>query len=107
MVATVRALLAASPDLAAIAQVFGDPDTAIDGLAYDSRQVNPGGLFAAWQGGAFDGHRFIAAALDRGAVALLAERPIDDPRARCVVVVPNSRAALAQFAASFYRDPSL
>lgn len=107
MVATVRSLLAASPDLAATAQIFGDPDTAIDGLAYDSRQVTPGGLFAAWQGGAFDGHRFIDAALDRGAVALLAERPIADPRARCVVVVPNSRAALAQFAASFYRDPSL
>ncbi len=107
MGSTIRALLAVSPEIAATAQIYGDPDTAISGLAYDSRQVTPGTLFAAWQGAAFDGHRFIAGALDRGAVALLAERPIDDPRARCTVVVRNSRAALAQLAASFYHDPSL
>ncbi len=107
MAQTLRALLAGSPTLAATTQLHGDPDTAITGLAYDSRRVTPGTLFVAWQGGEFDGHRFIGPALDRGAVSILAERPIDDPRARCVVVAPNSRAALAQFAATFYRDPAL
>jgi UDP-N-acetylmuramoyl-L-alanyl-D-glutamate--2,6-diaminopimelate ligase len=104
---TIRALLAGSPTIAPHAQITGDPDLNISGLAYDSRQVLPGALFVAWHGAAFDGHRFIDAALERGAVAILAERPIADPRARCVVVVPDSRAALAQFAAAFYGDPAL
>ncbi len=104
---TIRALLAGSPTIAPLAQISGDPDLPITGLAYDSRQVTPGSLFVAWRGAAFDGHRFIGAALDRGAVAILAERPIDDARARCGVVVPDSRAALAQCAAAFYGDPAL
>jgi UDP-N-acetylmuramoyl-L-alanyl-D-glutamate--2,6-diaminopimelate ligase len=103
---TIHTLLAAAPEVAAVAGVAGDGDTAITGIAYDSRQVTPGALFVAWRGAAFDGHRFVGAALDRGAVAILAEEPVADPRARCVVTVPNSRAALAQFAAAFYRDPS-
>jgi UDP-N-acetylmuramoyl-L-alanyl-D-glutamate--2,6-diaminopimelate ligase len=103
---TIQTLLADAPAVVAVAEVNGDTGTAIDGIAYDSRAVTPGALFVAWRGAAFDGHRFIGAALERGAVAVLAEEPIADPRARCVIVVPNSRAALAQLAAAFYRNPS-
>ena len=51
--------------------VSGDPATAIRGLAYDSRQVEPGYLFAALRGQRKDGLEFVAAARARGAVAVL------------------------------------
>ena len=43
----------------------------ITGLAYDSRSVRPGDLFVALPGVHADGHRFIAAAIARGAAAVL------------------------------------
>ena len=42
------------------------------GLASDSRKVQPGFLFAALAGSKTDGARFVADAVARGAVAVLA-----------------------------------
>lgn len=41
------------------------------GITADSRRVQPGDVFAAWPGFATDGRRFIGAAVERGAVAVL------------------------------------
>ena len=49
-------------------QVFGDAEAALASLTCDSRDVVPGGLFAAIEGTQFDGHRFIDAAIEAGAV---------------------------------------
>lgn len=106
MAITIRELLARSPALAGRVAVHGDPEVAIEAVTYDSRAVVPGGLFVALRGAAVDGHRFIGGALERGAVALLAEEPSDDPRARCILVALDTRAALAELAVAFYGDPS-
>jgi UDP-N-acetylmuramoyl-tripeptide--D-alanyl-D-alanine ligase len=46
------------------------------GVSIDSRTVRPGDLFVALAGPRFDGHDFVAAALDRGAAAaMVARRP--------------------------------
>jgi len=103
---TIETLLAATPALHGVARVLGDETMPVSGITYDSRTAGPGSLFVALRGAAFDGHRFIGMALERGAVAILAEVPVADPRAHCVVVVPDSRAALAQVAATFYANPS-
>ena len=47
-------------------------DVEVTGLASDSRKVQPGYLFAALPGTETDGCRFIADAVSRGAVAILA-----------------------------------
>jgi UDP-N-acetylmuramoyl-L-alanyl-D-glutamate--2,6-diaminopimelate ligase len=99
-------LLAATPALHEVARVLGDATVPVNGITYDSRTAAPGSLFVALRGAAFDGHWFIGTALERGATTILAEEPVPDPRARCVVVVPDSRAALAQIAATFYDNPS-
>ncbi|MBF0340656.1 MAG: UDP-N-acetylmuramoyl-tripeptide--D-alanyl-D-alanine ligase [Magnetococcales bacterium] len=52
--------------------VVGDP--VVTGVCTDSRKVKPGELFAALSGPNFDGHDFIGAAVDKGCVAVLAER---------------------------------
>ena len=106
MAITMRALLEATPALASRVQVYGDESVAIDAITYDSRAAAPGALFVALRGAAVDGHRFIGGALDRGATAILAEAPVDDPRAHCTIVADDSRAALAELANAFYRQPS-
>jgi UDP-N-acetylmuramoyl-L-alanyl-D-glutamate--2,6-diaminopimelate ligase len=103
---TIAALLRAAPALAAVARVSGDATTAITAIAYDSRAVAPGTLFVALRGTLTDGHRYVPQAIARGAVAVLAEEPVAGERVRCSVVVPDSRAALAQAALAFYRQPS-
>lgn len=44
----------------------------VEGVAYDSRRVEPGDLFVAWQGERFDGRGYAPQAIERGAVAVLA-----------------------------------
>ena len=80
------------------------PATAVDTLHYQSGNVGPGGVFFAIQGLAADGHDYVDDACQRGAVAVVAERPVaaDVP----VLQVTNSRMALAQAAAAYYDHPS-
>jgi len=56
-------------------------------------------------GSCFDGHSFIEQAVDKGAVAIVGEKPGLSKRAT-MIVVPNSREALARLAATYYGDPS-
>lgn len=53
-------------------------DRAIAGVTTDSRQVRPGEAFVALRGETFDGHGFVAAAMERGAAIALVETPILD-----------------------------
>ena len=79
-------------------------DVAIEGLAYDSRVVGPGDLFFCVSGFESDGHQFAAQAVERGAAALVVERPIGLSVPE--VLVSSSRDAMAPVAARFYGDPS-
>ena len=81
----------------------GAADLRIDGLAVDSRAVRPGTLFAALPGAVVDGRRFIAEAVARGAVAVLAPDGTHWPAG--VAPVPlltaaEPRRALARMAAA-------
>ncbi len=81
------------------------PAAPITQLAYNSAQVRPGSLFAAWQGRAHDGHAFVADAIERGAVAILCERPVEAPPQVAQAVVCDVRHRLAQAAQRYYQDP--
>ncbi|MFW5474734.1 UDP-N-acetylmuramoyl-tripeptide--D-alanyl-D-alanine ligase [Knoellia sp. CPCC 206450] len=59
----------------------------------DSRVAEPGSLYVARIGEAMDGHRFVGAARDNGAVAALTSRPVDD--LPCVVVEDVQAAFVA------------
>ncbi len=73
-------------------------------LAVDSRQVRPGALFAALPGVNADGTQFAAQAVGRGAVAVLAARPVD--AGAPVVVAKDPRKAFSLAAARFHGEPS-
>ena len=83
------------------------PDPEIAGITADSRKVLPGFLFAALPGVAHDGRDFIADAIAKGAVAILAPTGTRIPNARVVLVADDDpRHALAVMAARFYgRQP--
>lgn len=86
--------------IAQIAQIVGgqlsdisDEDAAacyVSGtVEFDSRAVGSGGLFLALPGAQVDGHDFAAAAIEQGAVAVLAARPVGVP----AIVVPPAPPA--------------
>jgi UDP-N-acetylmuramoyl-L-alanyl-D-glutamate--2,6-diaminopimelate ligase len=83
-------------------------ETAVAGLAVDSRAVKSGDLFFALAGAKTDGARFIDQAVASGAVAIAGEhRPKSDIRIP-FVATPNPRRALALAAAKFYpRQPAV
>ncbi|MBA3530077.1 MAG: UDP-N-acetylmuramoyl-tripeptide--D-alanyl-D-alanine ligase, partial [Propionibacteriaceae bacterium] len=62
----------------------------------DSRVVRPGSLFVALPGEHVDGHSFVAAALEQGAVAALTERPL--PVSGLCLAVENAVAAMGRLA---------
>jgi UDP-N-acetylmuramoyl-tripeptide--D-alanyl-D-alanine ligase len=72
-----------------------DPEALVTGpSAVDSREVAPGGLFAATVGARVDGHDYAAKAVAGGAVAVLASRPVGVP----AIVVEDVQAALGVLA---------
>ena len=89
---------------AGVACAAGAGDVGVTGVCEDSRTIEPGVLFVAIDGTARDGTDFAAAAVARGAVAVVAERPLS--LAVPVVIVPDARRALADLAAAFYDTPT-
>ena len=81
------------------------PDVPVAGIAYDSRRVQPGYLFAALRGVSSDGHAHIADAIERGASAILAEEPVEDVSVSSVIC-EDSRLALARASRVFFGDPA-
>ncbi len=88
-----------------IKKLRGDPLQEITGIAYHSKRMEEGFLFAAIRGLEFDGHQFIGEAVERGAKALLMEEGEEVPN-RTMIIVPNSRQALARVSSNFYGNPS-
>ncbi len=80
------------------------PDVEITGLHYRSSDVRPGGLFFCVPGFKADGHDFAPDAVERGAAAVVSERPLGVGAAE--VVVPSVREAMGPVAARFYGDPT-
>lgn len=77
----------------------------IHDVTCDSRQVQPGTLFVAVPGTRQDGAAFVDEAIRRGAVAIVAEKPVPSCPVP-VLVVPEARAALADLAARFHGHPT-
>jgi UDP-N-acetylmuramoyl-tripeptide--D-alanyl-D-alanine ligase len=88
-----------------VAEIAGVLDASLDSVpdpealvtapsAVDSREVVPGGLFAATVGARVDGHDYAAKAVDGGAVAVLCTRPVGVP----AIVVEDVQTALGVLA---------
>jgi UDP-N-acetylmuramoyl-tripeptide--D-alanyl-D-alanine ligase len=96
--------------LAEVASVVGGTirgatgsDVVVTSLVVDSRSVSPGAMFVALPGERADGHRFVEAALEKGASAALVRRgwrgpgpvvEVDDPAAGLLELARKERERL-------------
>jgi UDP-N-acetylmuramoyl-L-alanyl-D-glutamate--2,6-diaminopimelate ligase len=76
----------------------------VRGIKHDSRRCEPGDLFVAVAGASSDGADHIRDAVARGAVAVLAERPLT--ASVPVVMTKDALLALSTIARALYDDPS-
>ena len=95
----------------AITDRRGRLDCTVTGITPDSRAVHPGHMFVAVRGLSADGHEYVRQAVDAGASSILAEtwdKNLDKELGTRtqVVLVPNSRRALALAAANYFGQPS-
>ncbi len=81
----------------------GDP--LIAGLDYDSRRVKPGWCLVAMRGETTDGNRYIDAALQAGAIAVVSDS-LPPRTAIAWAQVTHGRRALARLSANFYGRPA-
>jgi UDP-N-acetylmuramoyl-L-alanyl-D-glutamate--2,6-diaminopimelate ligase len=90
------------------ARLSGRPDILVQRLTADSRDVQPGDLFACIRGHHSDGHQFAAQAVAQGAVAIMADRPLPglDPKVG-VLEVADVVQTLKHLAPLFYNYPAL
>ncbi|MGQ0749895.1 MAG: UDP-N-acetylmuramoyl-tripeptide--D-alanyl-D-alanine ligase [Betaproteobacteria bacterium] len=92
------------------AEVQGS-DLTFDSVATDTRAITPRALFVALRGERFDGHDFIAQALQQGAVAVMAQRSTMSGREASAqipgIIVEDTRRALGRLAQHWRRKFTL
>ena len=80
-----------------------DMETEIGSVAYDSRKVQPGGMFVAITGFATDGNKYIPMAMEKGAaVVVTSKQPSEDVP---YVQVASDRLALALIGCNYHGRP--
>lgn len=82
---------------------FADVDC--HSIAIDSRVIEPGALFIAIAGERFDGHDFVSQAEEKGANAVIVEKPVNTLLP--AICVKDTRAALGQIAKKWREQWSL
>ena len=89
----------------------GNLDLDIVGIEKNSKEVKKGYMFIAIKGFSVDGHQFVESAIENGAVAVMLEEGCDlkalkIPDDVTVLMVKDTREALAICSANFYGNPS-
>lgn len=78
----------------------GMPEGMVRGISHDTRNIRPGDLYVAIRGENFDGHSFVRAAFDKGAVGALVQEGFewhDNP----VLKVPDTIRGLQDMARGY------
>ena len=88
----------------------GSLDIDITGIVSDNREVEPGNVFVCYQGISVDSHIFVADALQKGAAAVIGEKPVTalgiPTPSTTYVQVPNGRRAMSLLSANWHGNPA-
>lgn len=84
----------------------GPQEREVSAIENDSRKVTEGALFFCIRGAVTDGHKYIPEVLQKGAGVLIVEEEVKAPAEVTVVLVPDSRMAMALIAAAWYGYPA-
>lgn len=88
------------------AEIFGATDKLITDVTADSREVIKGSMFICLKGATVDGHKFLAMAANKGAVAALVEEvPELIPEGMTIVKVADTRTAMEEVVPYFLDYP--
>ncbi|HRH33436.1 MAG TPA: UDP-N-acetylmuramoyl-L-alanyl-D-glutamate--2,6-diaminopimelate ligase [Catalimonadaceae bacterium] len=91
----------------AVESVVGSLETIVNGIAFDSRKVEPGFAFVAIKGTQTDGHEYIPQVLAKGCQTIIFEKYSGEiPTGVTAIQVENSSEALGQIACNWYDHPS-
>ncbi|MBO4766533.1 MAG: UDP-N-acetylmuramoyl-L-alanyl-D-glutamate--2,6-diaminopimelate ligase [Lachnospiraceae bacterium] len=86
--------------------VQGSEDTAVSGVAYDTRKITGGEVFVCIAGTVVDGHDYIDKAVSAGAAAVVVTRDVEVPSGVTVVRVTDDRKALALLSVAWFDNPA-
>ncbi|MBD7910065.1 UDP-N-acetylmuramoyl-L-alanyl-D-glutamate--2,6-diaminopimelate ligase [Clostridium cibarium] len=87
--------------------VQGSENITINEVNYDSRLVKKGDLFVCIKGFQVDGHKYVNAAVEKGAIAIVCEDLVQcEDKGITIIRVKESRKALAIIGCNFYENPS-
>ena len=103
MLASMRLAELAAGVTGAVVESGGE--TEVRRVVQDSREAGPGDLFVAVPGLTVDGHSFAVEAAVRGAAVAL-QRRVTLPPGSSLLLVPSTRAALAELAATLLGRPA-
>ena len=84
----------------------GDDNRSVTELVYDSRKIVQDCVFVCISGAIYDGHAFAKEAADKGAVVIIAERKIEIPPEVALLLVEDTRVALAYLSAAYFGHPA-
>ena len=84
----------------------GNLQQEITTIVYDSRKAEEGSLFICIRGAVADGHKFVPDVVKKGAKALVVEEPVEVPGDVTVILVKDSRYAMAFISAAYYGYPA-
>ena len=89
----------------------GNVDLEIKGIEKNSKEVKEGYMFVAIKGFSTDGHQYVENAIENGAIAVMVEegcdlKALNIPENVTILMVPDTRIALAICSSNFYGNPS-
>lgn len=86
---------------------YGDMNTLVSGICFDSRKVKANYLFVALKGTLSDGHEYIPKAIESGASVVVCEKLQNTINEKVTyVTVKDSAQALGIIASNFFGNPS-
>ncbi len=86
--------------------ISGSIDVNVSELVYNTRKVKKECMFVCIKGATFDSHDVAGEAAKNGAVVIVAEHPVDVPAGTAVVLVEDTRYALALISAAYFGYPA-
>jgi len=86
--------------------VQGNEQIEVTELVNDSRRVVKNSVFVCIQGAVSDGHDYVAEVVQKGATAVIVEKKVTAPEGVTVILVEDTRIALAFMSAAYFGYPA-
>lgn len=86
--------------------VSGTVDRDVSTLCYDSRKVEKDSVFVCITGVVSDGHTYVNEVIEKGASVIVAEKDVAVPKGVTLLMVNNTREALAFLSAAYFDYPA-